>query len=79
MRIGLDVASLSKSGSADQIVLIAGDADFVPVIKFARRAGMDFLVDPVGNKRIRSEIEIQSDGIEDLSLCRDRELSSCSA
>ena len=31
MRIGLDVASLAEDHIVDQIVLIAGDTDFVPV------------------------------------------------
>ena len=31
----------------DQIVLIAGDADFVPAAKQARREGIDFILDPM--------------------------------
>jgi uncharacterized LabA/DUF88 family protein len=31
----------------DQIVLIAGDADFVPAAKLARREGVDFVLDPM--------------------------------
>lgn len=37
MRIGLDIASLTFKKQVDQIVLIAGDADFVPAAKLARR------------------------------------------
>ena len=33
MRVGLDVASLAQGRYADQIILIAGDSDFLPVIK----------------------------------------------
>lgn len=47
MRIGLDIASLSFKGQVDQIVLIAGDADFVPAAKLARREGIDFVLDPM--------------------------------
>lgn len=47
MRIGLDVASLSFKKQVDQIVLIAGDADFVPAAKMARREGVDFVLDPM--------------------------------
>ncbi|WP_255251341.1 NYN domain-containing protein [Pseudomonas indica] len=48
MRIGVDVASLSFKKQVDQIVLIAGDADFVPAAKMARREGIDFILDPCG-------------------------------
>ncbi|MNQ98266.1 NYN domain protein [compost metagenome] len=47
MRIGVDVASLSFKKQVDQIVLIAGDADFVPAAKLARREGIDFVLDPM--------------------------------
>lgn len=47
MRIGVDVASLSFKQQVDQIVLIAGDADFVPAAKMARREGIDFVLDPM--------------------------------
>lgn len=67
MRIGLDVASMASSGVVDQIVLIAGDADFVPAVKLARRSGIDFLIDPMGNTNIRNEFVAQSDGVEDAS------------
>ncbi len=67
MRIGLDVASLANSRTVDQIILIAGDADFVPVAKVARRAGVDFLLDPMGH-HITGEMQLNVDGIEDLTL-----------
>ncbi|MCY0852844.1 NYN domain-containing protein [Cupriavidus sp. D39] len=47
MRIGIDVASLAFKKQVDQIVLIAGDADFVPAAKQARREGIDFILDPM--------------------------------
>ncbi|HSP30405.1 MAG TPA: hypothetical protein VLO13_00065, partial [Halomonas sp.] len=34
----------------DQIVLIAGDSDFVPAAKIARREGIDFVLDPMWQK-----------------------------
>jgi uncharacterized LabA/DUF88 family protein len=45
MRIGLDIASLAFKRQADQIILIAGDSDFVPAAKLARREGIDFILD----------------------------------
>lgn len=47
MRIGVDVTSLTLKKQVDQIILIAGDADFVPAAKIARREGIDFVLDPM--------------------------------
>lgn len=47
MRIGLDIASISYKKQVDQIILIAGDSDFVPAAKLARREGIDFVLDPM--------------------------------
>lgn len=47
MRIGIDISSLSLKKQVDQIVLFAGDADFVPAAKLARREGVDFILDPM--------------------------------
>lgn len=47
MRIGVDIASVALKGQANRIVLIAGDADFVPASKLARREGVDFILDPM--------------------------------
>ncbi len=47
MRIGLDAASIAYGHHVDQIVLIAGDSDFLPVAKMARRNGIDFILDPL--------------------------------
>lgn len=48
MRIGLDIASLTLKRLAGTIVLMAGDADFVPAAKLARREGLQFILDPIG-------------------------------
>ena len=47
MRVGLDIASIATKRLATQIVLVAGDSDFVPAAKFARREGVDFILDPM--------------------------------
>ena len=45
MRIGLDIASLTLKKHVQVIVLVTGDSDFVPAMKFARREGAQlFLV-----------------------------------
>lgn len=47
MRIGLDISSLAYKRQVNQIILIAGDSDFVPAAKHARREGIDFILDPM--------------------------------
>lgn len=47
MKIGIDIASLAYKQQVDQIVLIAGDSDFVPAAKLARREGIDIVLDPL--------------------------------
>jgi uncharacterized LabA/DUF88 family protein len=47
MRIGLDIASITFKRQADTIVLVAGDADFVPAAKLARREGVRIVLDPL--------------------------------
>lgn len=49
MKIGLDIASMTLKKQVDQIILISGDSDFVPAAKFARREGVDFILDPMWN------------------------------
>ena len=39
MRVGLDIASLTLKKQVEVIVLVTGDSDFVPAMKFARREG----------------------------------------
>ena len=47
MRIGLDIASITLKRQADVIILVSGDADFVPAAKLARREGVKFILDPL--------------------------------
>ena len=62
MRIGIDIASLAYKKQVNQIVLIAGDSDFVPAAKLARREGIDFVLDPLG-KNIRNSLFENIDGL----------------
>jgi uncharacterized LabA/DUF88 family protein len=62
MRLGLDVASLAYQRNVNQIVLISGDADFVPAAKLARRLGIDFILDPMG-ATIRPALYEHIDGL----------------
>ena len=50
----------------DQIVLVAGDADFIPAAKLARREGIDFILDPMW-QGIASDLHEHIDGLQ--SVC----------
>lgn len=63
MKLGIDVASLAYEGMVDQIVLIAGDSDFVPAAKMARRKGIDFILDPMG-REVSPSLAEHVDGLE---------------
>lgn len=62
MRIGIDIASLSYKKAIDQIILIAGDSDFVPAAKLARREGIDFVLNPMWNN-INQDLHEHIDGL----------------
>ncbi len=49
IKIGVDITSLALKKQVDRIVLISGDADFVPAARLARREGIDFILDPMWN------------------------------
>ena len=63
MRIGIDIASLTYKKQVSQIILIAGDSDFVPAAKMARREGIDFILDPM-EATIKNSLFEHIDGLE---------------
>lgn len=51
MRIGLDIAAYSDNHAVDRIILVSGDTDCVPALKYGRRAGLQtVIVEPAGAK-----------------------------
>ncbi len=47
MRIGLDIAAYSDRRVVDRIILVSGDTDCVPALKYGRKAGLQtVLVEP---------------------------------
>ena len=48
MRLGLDIAALTLKKQAEIIVLVTGDSDFIPAMKFARREGAQVFLAPLG-------------------------------
>lgn len=62
MKIGVDIASLAYKKQVEQIVLIAGDSDFVPAAKLARREGIDFILDAL-SRSIKTDLFVHIDGL----------------
>ena len=50
IKIGLDIALISIKKMSERIVIIAGDQDFVPALKLARREGMIVTLDDLGGR-----------------------------
>jgi uncharacterized LabA/DUF88 family protein len=67
IKLGLDIASLSYEKLVDQIVLIAGDSDFVPAAKLARMKGIDFVLDCLKNN-IDPALNEHIDGLNSYDL-----------
>ena len=63
MRIGIDITSMVLKRQADIIVLIAGDADFVPAAKLARREGARIILDPLWLNNVSGDLYEHIDGV----------------
>lgn len=48
MRIGMDIAALALKKQAQVIVLVTGDSDLIPAMKFARREGVQMVLVRLG-------------------------------
>ena len=64
MRLGLDIAAITLKGHADVFVLVAGDSDFVPAMKFARREGAQLFLVTLGHA-VRVDMLEHSDLVRD--------------
>ena len=62
MKLGLDISTMALKKQVDQIILIAGDSDFVPAAKLARREGVDFILDSM-SARIYDDLMEHIDGL----------------
>jgi len=67
LKLGLDIASLAYKKQVEKIVLVAGDSDFVPAIKLARREGIDVVLDSLGQP-IRKNLSEHVDGIRSVKI-----------
>lgn len=60
IRIGLDIARIAVKRIVDIIVLVTGDSDFVPVMKFARTEGIKVYLEALGHG-VRRELKAHAD------------------
>lgn len=56
MRIGLDIANFANERSVDRIVLVTGDTDCVPAMKYARIAGLQIGLAEFDNHKLAPEL-----------------------
>ncbi|MCX8519162.1 MAG: NYN domain-containing protein [Methylophilaceae bacterium] len=63
MRVAIDIASLALKQQVGTIVLVAGDSDFVPAAKLARREGLQFILDPLWQS-INADLFEHIDGLQ---------------
>ena len=67
MRLGLGIAAITLKNYAEVFVLVAGDSDFVPAMKFARREGAQLFLVTLGHS-VRAEMLEHSDLVLDLCV-----------
>ncbi len=60
IKIGLDIASIALKRAADILVLVTGDSDFVPPMKFARVEGLKVYLEAMGHV-VRRELRAHAD------------------
>jgi uncharacterized LabA/DUF88 family protein len=70
MRLGLDIAALTLKAHVSAIVLVAGDSDFVPAMKFARREGAQIFLVTLGHT-VRPDMREHSDMLLDVEITED--------
>ncbi len=63
MRIGVDITSLALKRQVDTIILVAGDSDFVPAAKLARREGLEIILDPLW-QQVKPDLFEHIDGLQ---------------
>lgn len=67
IKIGLDIAWLASKKIVNKIVLVTGDSDFVPAMKFARREGLMVYLVYFGHG-IKENLKEHCDGVIQVQL-----------
>ncbi|HEY5548550.1 MAG TPA: NYN domain-containing protein [Coriobacteriia bacterium] len=66
-KIGLDVAWLASKHIVDAIILVSGDSDFAPALKFARREGVRVITVPMEASTFPASLREHADEVRDVS------------
>ncbi len=66
IKVGLDIAWLSGKRIVDKIILVTGDSDFIPAMKYARKEGAMVFLAPLGHYPLREGLQEHCDGIIDM-------------
>lgn len=61
MRIGLDIASLALKRIVQVVVLVTGDSDFIPAMKFARKEGLRVYLAALGQHSVFRDLKAHAD------------------
>ncbi len=70
MRIGLDMAHLAHQGKIDRIILITGDTDFIPAMKYVRIAGIQIVLTKLSRKHLSLALKTHADFIRPIDLTK---------
>lgn len=69
MRVGLDIATFCEKRSVDRLLLLSGDTDMVPAMKYARKAGLEVgliqLPEPV--YPVHNKLRLHSDFVRNVN------------
>lgn len=76
IKIGLDVAWLASKKIIERIILVAGDYDFEPVMKFARREGIQVVLVTLKHSQIKRELREHCDLFRQVTLPQHEENES---
>lgn len=61
MRLGIDIANFSMSKAVERIILISGDTDCVPAMKYGRIAGLQIVIVQLPKQQLARELLYHAD------------------
>jgi uncharacterized LabA/DUF88 family protein len=67
LKIALDIAWLSSKRLVDAILLISGDSDFIPAMKYARKEGIRVYLNSLHHP-VKKDLKIHTDDLVELKL-----------
>jgi uncharacterized LabA/DUF88 family protein len=67
MRIGLDMAICAENRSVERLILLSGDTDCVPAMKYVRRSGLQVVLIGLPNGRNTPELAWHADFVRKIA------------